>query len=69
MPSKHEAKQISVEQYEEATDASEGFCTSCQAFTTDCVEPDAEGYKCEACGERAVVGAEQALLLGVIELA
>ena len=28
----------------------------------EAVEPDAEGYECESCGERAVMGAEQVLL-------
>lgn len=38
-----------------------GFCTSCGADQLG-VEPDAEGYRCEACGESAVKGAENLLL-------
>lgn len=34
-----------------------GFCTAC-GHEADSVEPDAEGYECEACGEPAVTGAE-----------
>lgn len=37
-----------------------GFCIRCGA-DADGVEPDAEGYVCEECGEPAVFGAEQLL--------
>jgi hypothetical protein len=52
----------------EATDHNLGWCPDCNAFSTGCVEPDAEGYPCEACEGREVVGAEQALLLGWINV-
>jgi hypothetical protein len=42
-----------------------GFCIACHE-EVDGVEPDAERYKCESCGERAVYGAEQLLLLGAV---
>jgi hypothetical protein len=45
-----------------------GFCTECCAFTTDTVEPDAEDYSCDDCENNTVVGAEQALIMGLIEL-
>ena len=54
--------------YMEATDQYLGWCPDCKAFSTGCVEPDAEGYPCEACGNREVVGAEQALVLGWINV-
>lgn len=40
-----------------------GFCIACgdEAFG---VEPDARRYECEACGERAVFGAEELLIMG-----
>ena len=38
-----------------------GFCTECGA-EQDGVEPDANGYKCEGCGQMAVTGAENLLL-------
>lgn len=38
-----------------------GICLSCGAVAEG-VEPDAEHYRCEECGERNVFGAEQALL-------
>jgi predicted RNA-binding Zn-ribbon protein involved in translation (DUF1610 family) len=43
---------------------SPGFCTAC-GLEADGVEPDAQRYKCESCGELAVYGAEE-LLLGLI---
>ena len=40
-----------------------GFCIACGEESGP-VEPDAEKYECEYCGEREVYGAEQLLLLG-----
>ena len=39
-----------------------GFCVACGAEADGC-EPDAEGYKCEACGLMAVCGAETLFVL------
>jgi hypothetical protein len=41
-----------------------GFCIACGEEADGC-EPDARGYKCEACGENKVYGAEE-LLLGMV---
>jgi len=38
------------------------------AFPTMDVEPDAADYECDQCGEPTVVGAEEALMLGLIEV-
>jgi hypothetical protein len=38
-----------------------GFCIACGAESGSC-EPDAREYECEACGERAVYGAEEIML-------
>ncbi len=38
-----------------------GFCTSCGEEAEGC-EPDARGYECESCGERAVCGAEELMM-------
>lgn len=42
-----------------------GFCRACgdEAYG---VEPDARGYECEACGKRAVYGAEELLIMGAV---
>lgn len=37
-----------------------GFCTECGAEAHG-IEPDAEGYRCEACGALAVCGCEALL--------
>ena len=60
---------ISNEEYMNATNNDEGWCTSCCAFTADNVEPDAENYRCQSCDEYTVYGAEQALLRGFIDVA
>lgn len=39
-----------------------GICICCGEVTESGVEPDAEWYPCEGCGEAAVFGVEQALL-------
>ena len=38
-----------------------GFCLVCGIENGGC-EPDARRYECEACGERAVYGAQELLL-------
>lgn len=40
-----------------------GFCLSCGEEQMG-VEPDAEAYECDCCGQPTVYGAEQLLLLG-----
>lgn len=50
-------------------DENDGFCVSCGAFTTTGgVEPDAQGYECPDCGGDCVMGAEQALLEGLLDV-
>lgn len=39
-----------------------GFCLACGA-EAEGVEPDAENYECEVCGESRVFGAEQLLIM------
>ncbi len=58
---------VSLEDYEHATENYEGFCTECKAFTRDETEPDAEGYDCPQCGGNTVIGAEDALISGIVE--
>lgn len=45
-----------------------GWCTECNEFTRDMTEPDAEGYKCPVCDGMTVMGAENALISGLIEV-
>ena len=55
--------------YTAACDHYAGYCTQCDNITSDSgVEPDAENYKCPVCGAMAVMGIEQALLVGKITI-
>jgi thiol-disulfide isomerase/thioredoxin len=62
------AVKVSEADYAEAVEFYTGWCKSCKAFTTGSVEPDAEDYECEACGEPEVIGAEDALMFGLITI-
>jgi DNA-directed RNA polymerase subunit RPC12/RpoP len=44
------------------SDEYEGFCAACGA-EAEGVEPDARKYVCATCGERAVYGAEELLIM------
>lgn len=59
-------KVIREDEYIDAVENDMGWCTSCEEFTAEGVEPDAEEYTCPCCAERTVMGAEQALLSGEI---
>jgi len=50
-----------VQRYQESLDTP-GFCLKCGA-EAEGVEPDARAYECEACGEKAVYGAEELLFM------
>lgn len=58
---------MTEERFIEAQEGNEGYCTQCREFTTDSCEPDARGYVCDECGEKSVFGAEEALMMGLIE--
>jgi hypothetical protein len=59
---------ITVKEYQDATNDHLGWCTNCLEFTHDSCEPDAHGYVCPKCCESSVMGAEQALLCGMIQV-
>jgi len=62
---------VTVERVTEAVERSmfdldnPGFCVAC-GDDADGVEPDAERYKCRACGAAAVFGAEQLLFCAIL---
>jgi hypothetical protein len=58
---------VSSAEYLELRDSDGGICLSCGEHADGC-EPDAERYECEACGEHAVYGIEQALIMGRIDI-
>jgi hypothetical protein len=53
--------------FRQACDELMGWCRACADFTTSGCEPDARNYKCEVCGLCSVYGAEEALLMGLID--
>lgn len=61
-------KRFTLEQVEEIIlgDNNIGFCIKCGAERDGC-EPDAQKYKCEECGAKAVYGAEQILVMGLVD--
>lgn len=63
-----EPKTVSVEEYDNACEDYQGWCPDCGEFTRDQTEPDADGYDCPACDGNNVVGAENALIMGLIEV-
>lgn len=56
---------FTIEQIIEARENYEGFCTNCGAVR-ECCEPDAREYPCEDCGENAVYGAEELVIMGLV---
>jgi predicted RNA-binding Zn-ribbon protein involved in translation (DUF1610 family) len=60
---------ISEDEYLDYTENYTGYCTACQDFTRDSTEGDAEYYPCPDCGGNHVMGTENALISGLIEIA
>lgn len=61
---------MSMSRYREACECLEGFCPCCGDWTAEQCEPDAKDRKCEHgdCGRSWVVGAENAMIMGLIEI-
>lgn len=45
-----------------------GVCLACEHFNVGNVEPDAEGYECEHCGQKKVMGIEEALIRDLVKI-
>lgn len=58
---------MTADEYQEHVDSYDGVCTACGEFRYGETEGDAENYPCDACGENAVEGIENALIAGHIE--
>lgn len=56
---------VTLDDYEEGVN---GACLKCGEVQYGGVEPDAEKYVCEACGEDEVYGLEQLLLMGKLNI-
>lgn len=59
---------LSEEDFVEMCDSYMGYCKTCKEFTRDSTEPDAENYDCPVCENLTVVGAEDALVMGLIDI-
>lgn len=59
---------MTQEEYENYSEEYAGYCTKCKDITVYEVEPDAEGYECEQCGNHSVIGMENALILDKITI-
>ncbi len=60
---------LTEESYLNHCEACDGYCPSCNAITRDGdTEPDAEGYKCPDCYQSTVMGMEEALLAGHLDI-
>jgi len=59
---------VTQRSYENACENYRGFCIKCKKFTRDCTEPDAEGYDCPKCKGKTVIGAENALVMGIVDI-
>jgi len=58
---------FSSSDYRYATSNHQGICLACWELNYE-VEPDAHNYECEYCGQPMVMGMEDALLEGHIEI-
>jgi len=57
---------VSEDYYHEMTDSCQGYCSTCGDFTRDTTESDARDYDCPQCGENTVMGADEAMLEGLL---
>lgn len=59
-------KRFRLEDVSAAMAQDTGFCVECgeEAYG---VEPDARKYPCEACGEKEVYGAEELVVMGLVD--
>ena len=59
---------VSENAYHEHAEAYEGYCTACKKWTAEGVEPDAEGCECPVCEQPTVLGAENAMAHGDVNV-
>ena len=59
---------MTAEEFQLHSNNSDGICSACKEISYGSIEPDARNYPCEVCGEEAVVGMEDALIEGLINI-
>lgn len=57
-----------LREIKEASEENQGWCTNCEEWTHDSCEPDAHKYTCPECDCNSVYGAEELVLLGLVDL-
>lgn len=57
---------FTMEEFEEADESMSGYCIRCGAMR-ECCEPDARKYDCQECGQMTAYGAQELLLMGLVE--
>jgi len=66
MTNQIEMQNLTIEEIELAINQGLAWCVECEEFIDACIEPDARGYTCPECGQPALYGAEEALLMGYL---
>ena len=60
---------LDYEEYQDLADGYAGYCRVCDEVTEDSgVESDARGYECPECEQETLMGIEEALLEGHLEV-
>lgn len=60
---------VSLPSLQQLQDEYAAYCSECDDIIADMeVEPDAENYRCEECGERSVMGIDNAVLMNLIKI-
>lgn len=59
---------ITKDRFKRAARQYKGWCCFCRKFTRNECEPDARDYPCPICKHNLVMGAEEALITGEIDV-
>jgi hypothetical protein len=59
---------MTVAEYHEHNNEMNGVCLSCGEIRYGSTEPDAQNYKCDSCGKKAVQGMEIAMMADNIRI-
>ena len=61
---------MSEETFHDHDDSNDGYCTNCRKITrSGDTEPDACDYPCPDCEKTTCFGVQEALMMGLIEIA
>jgi len=60
--------EMTMEEFDDAADTHQGYCTTCDDLTGDCCEPDAHKYECPVCEKNTLYGMAEAVICGFIEV-